>query len=100
MVVLFTMEKFIKDNMITIKEPIWCMGPGVGIAIHKIPTHGNLQIQISYKDKQGNKPYPHTYTMEGKKALTYTVRAAKGNVPELRIIPIRDFTILIKEYRR
>lgn len=75
---------------VNIQEPIWD-GYKVGIAKRLITE--DIEMTISYRDKKGNLTFPETYLMEKKKALGYPSRAPIGRIPELKIIPIKDFTI-------
>ncbi len=75
-------------KLITIREPQWKKRT-VGIAKYKITEP--ILVEIAYLGKDGQKVYPGRYYMTKEKALTYPIQSAKGNVPELVIIPIADF---------
>lgn len=50
----------------------------------------DLEVEILYQDKVGNRVYPFLYTMGREKALKYPKKMFPGT-PELTIIPIKDF---------
>jgi len=79
-----------------IKEPVWRNGGAVGIAAHRIKVDTMMDVTVSYKDKQGNFVFPHTYRMATRKMRKYpTKKIARGIV--LHIIPIRDFEVVGNE---
>lgn len=55
--------------------------------------YGDNFIEITYKDKQGNRLYPNTYVIDKGKALCYPTQILDGGI-KLRIIPIDDLEIL------
>lgn len=75
---------------IVIKEPIW-KTRSVGIARSKL--YGDISVQITYKDRMGNRVYPHKYFMARDKALSYPVQTVRRNI-DLKIIPIADFQVI------
>ena len=72
--------------MIYIIEPIW-KNRSVGIAREKIID--DIEVEILYKDKYGNRTFPGVYRMDREKALSYPTQIVKGKT--LKIIPIKDF---------
>lgn len=80
--------------MIQIKEPIWKYPRSVGLAEYKLGL--NTEIEILYKTKDGEKLYPHIYTIPLYKATKYPKKITRGIT--LRIIPIQDLEI--KKYRK
>jgi len=74
-----------------IKKPIWENPRSVGIAEYKIID--DIEVEIGYKDKQGNRLYPWRLKMSKQKALTYPTRQFV-QTPDLKIIPIKDFEII------
>jgi hypothetical protein len=77
-----------------IQKPIW-KTRSVGIAEHKIGQSG-IDIEIIYKDTQGNRLYPHVYTITRERLLKCPTQVVMNNV-RLRIVPINDLEV--KEYR-
>lgn len=75
-------------RQITILEPIW-KTRSVGIADYKITD--DIEVEITYKDRNRERVYPGKYYMTKAKALTYPTSFVHGSV-RLRIIPIADFT--------
>lgn len=72
---------------IEIRTPIW-KTRSVGINSKLISPDKELEVKITYRDKNGNLLYPNILKMSGKKALSYESMVVKGVV--LRIIPIAD----------
>jgi hypothetical protein len=77
---------------VIINQPIWKKPESVGIK--KSIIIEDIEVEISYKDKNGNKIFPHIYQMTKVKALIYPTKIF-GNTPELVIIPIQDFDIKV-----
>lgn len=75
---------------IVIREPIW-NGEKVGIKTSTITDDVLLEVEITYKDKHGQRTFPYLYTMPGDKAKWYPTRRGSGRVPDLTIIPISSF---------
>ena len=78
-----------KKNILKIKEPIW-INRSVGVAAKR--AFADLEIQILYKDKYGNKVYPATYKITKEKIITYPYRYIGKN--RIYIIPIKDLIII------
>jgi len=76
-------------NKLKIKEPIW-ISRSVGIAAKR--AFADLEIEIMYKDKFGNRVYPATYKITKEKIITYPYRYIGGN--RIYIVPIKDLTII------
>lgn len=76
-------------NKLKIKEPIW-ISKSIGIAAKR--TFADLEIEILYKDKYGNRVYPATYKIAKEKIITYPYRYIGKN--RIYIIPIKDLTII------
>jgi len=74
-------------TLFAIKTPIW-KTRSVGLAESKMRTDF-LQVQILYKNKNGEHLYPDPLYISTGDAQTYPVQIVK-NV-RLRIIPIADF---------
>ena len=78
-----------KKNTLKIKEPIW-MCKSIGIAAKR--AFADLEIEIMYKDKFGNRVYPAIYKITKEKIITYPFRYIGGN--RIYIVPIKDLTII------
>ena len=76
-------------NKLRIREPIW-ISKSIGIAEKR--TFADLEIEIMYKDKYGNKVYPATYKITKEKIITYPCRYIGKN--RIHIVPIKDLTII------
>jgi len=78
-------------NKLRIKEPIW-ISKSIGIAAKRV--FADLEIEIMYKDKYGNRVYPATYKIIKEKIITYPYRYIGGN--RIYIIPISELIIIQK----
>ena len=74
---------------IKIEYPIW-KTRSIGIAEYKITD--DLLIEILYRDKSGQRLYPHKYRLLRSKALCYPKQVVKNGVI-LRIVPISELEI-------
>lgn len=74
-----------------IKEPIW-KDQSVGIADDKLRGDSIIYLTVGYKDRDGNKVFPYTYTMKTTEARMYP-STRMGNKTG-RKIPIKDFEVL------
>lgn len=82
-----------------IKEPIWnirsfiphSFGRGVGIAKSKL-DQDDITIEITYKDKDGNRVYPKPFKLARFKADLMPVKRIKGT--ELIIVPLSELQVL------
>jgi hypothetical protein len=80
-------------NKVTIQTPMWKHGGSVGVADRNFTNKGVL-IEIAYKDKYGQRIYPHTYKVTKEKAeQCERMYVGKKNTP-LRIIPINEMEIV------
>jgi len=79
-------------NKLKIKEPIW-ISRSVGIAAKR--AFADLEIEILYKDKYGNRVFPGVYKITKEKIITYPYRYIGGN--RIYIVPIKDLTIIKEE---
>jgi len=66
-------------------KPVWD-GRKVGIALFRLHRDIDLEIEILYTDKDGQRLYPHTYLLNITEALDYPRQTVKG--AELAIVPI------------
>ena len=80
-----------RKNKLKIREPIW-ISKSIGIASKR--AFADLEIEITYKDKAGNRVYPATYKITKEKIITYPCRYIGKN--RIHIVPIKDL-IVIKE---
>ena len=76
-------------NRLRIKEPIW-ISKSIGIAAKR--AFADLEIQIMYKDKFGNRVYPATYKITKEKIITYPYQYIRGN--RIYLVPIKDLSII------
>jgi hypothetical protein len=76
-------------NKLRIKEPIW-MSKSIGIAAKR--AFADLEIEILYKDKLGNRVFPATYKITKEKIITYPYKYIGRN--RIYIVPIRDLAII------
>tara|TARA_R110000782_G_scaffold222961_1_gene309977 strand:+ start:75 stop:314 length:240 start_codon:yes stop_codon:yes gene_type:complete len=79
--------------MITVKilKPLWKNGGSVGIDERKFNKEGVL-VEIDYKDKYGQKIYPHTYKFSKEKAESAETMIWKKTT--LKVIPIKEMEIM------
>lgn len=54
---------------VTIRKPLWKNGGSVGVDERKFDNEGVL-VKIAYKNKYGDKVYPHTYKFSKTKQIT------------------------------
>ncbi len=80
-------------NKITIQTPMWKHGGSVGIADRNFTKQGVL-IEIAYKDKYGNRLYPHTYKVTKEKADSCERMYVGKNNLALRVIPISEMEVI------
>ena len=79
-------------NKVVIKTPMWKNGGSVGIADRQFSNSGVL-VEIDYKDKYGQRIYPHTYKVSKQKAEQCArMYVGKNNLP-VRVIPIKDLEV-------
>jgi hypothetical protein len=91
----FTMESKVqpsvgydhKTNIVTIFAPIWAKR-AVGVNEDALRRAPRTYIDIAYRNKKGEKIYPHLLMVERDKAMSYPVQIVKGRT--LRIIPISE----------
>jgi len=73
-----------------IRQPIWKYPRSIGIAGYRIID--DLEIEISYRNKEGEQLFPFRYFITKEKARSYPTQMVKGTL--LYIIPICDLQIL------
>ena len=78
-----------KKNKLKIREPIW-LSKSIGIASKR--AFADLEIEITYKDKAGNRVYPATYKISKDKITTYPFKYIGEN--RIHIVPIKNLTII------
>jgi hypothetical protein len=76
-------------NKLKIKEPIW-ISHSIGIAAKR--AFADLEIEIMYKDKYGNRVFPATYKIKKERIIYYPYQYIGSN--RIYIIPIADLTII------
>ena len=75
-------------NKLNINTPIW-KTKSVGIAERLL--NDDVEIEILYKDKNGNRLYPATYTIKKELAKKFPVQFIRGM--KLYIVPIAKLKI-------
>lgn len=70
---------------VKIKSPIW-KDRSIGIAEYHFNNSDPIEVEITYKNKQGERIYPGVYVLSWDQASVYPTQVVKGTV--LRIIPI------------
>ena len=75
-------------NKLNINTPIW-KNKAVGIAERLL--NDDVEIEILYKDKNGNRLYPATYTIKKELAKKFPVQFIRGI--KLYIVPIAKLKI-------
>ena len=79
-------------NKVVINTPMWKNGGSVGIADRQFSNSGVL-VEIDYKDKYGQRIYPHTYKVSKQKAdQCERMYVGKNNLP-VRVFPIKDLEV-------
>lgn len=81
-------------HKIDIKEPIWKEPRSVGLNIAGLPIDDQVEISISYKNKEGKLIYPDTWTVDVHKLNQYPAKKVRGGVI-VNIVPICDLNNLI-----
>ena len=76
---------------VKIREPIW-KDRSIGVAEYHFDNYEGiteiLEIEITYKNKQGERIYLAVYILSWDQASRYPVQTVKGT--RLRIIPINE----------
>lgn len=82
-------------QLFKINTPVWG-GRKVGLAIHKLGQHN--EVQILYKDSNGERVYPQPFYISREQALGYPTQPVKKHpYIILAVIPINDMEILERE---
>ena len=71
---------------IEIRQPIF-HSMSIGIAEYKL-DHGEVAIEITYRDKHGERMFPGTFLLTPLEACRYPLQKTRG--VDLRIIPIKS----------
>jgi hypothetical protein len=82
---------------IQIRVPIW-KTRSVGISLINSSPEDDVEIEISYKNKDGNVLYPHVYGLKAKEIYAYGVKYVKQGVP-LYEVPIADLKVIQRRSR-
>lgn len=77
-------------KILKIHSPIWS-SMSIGIASFRVSD--DLKIEILWKDKYGNRRFPHIYFMKKEKIITYPIKRLNEKI-KLYIIPIKDLEAL------
>jgi len=83
-------------NKITIKVPIWKEPRSIGIAGWRL-TGERIEIEIVYKNKEGERLYPERYYIDCDSARKYPAQVVSGT--KLFVIPIKELGV-IKEIEK
>ena len=75
---------------IKIRTPIW-KSRSIGIAEYHFSFNNVIEVEITYKNKNGVKIYPDIYVLSWGKASQYPVQIVKGT--QLRIVPINELKV-------
>jgi len=76
--------------LLEIRTPIWS-SMSVGVAERYLEGDGELDIDITYMNKEGNRSFPNRYYVNKVTARQYPTQTAKGT--KLYIIPIKELGI-------
>jgi len=76
--------------LLEIRTPIWS-SMSIGVAERYLQGDGELDIDITYVNKEGNKSFPYRYYVNKASAKLYPTQTAKGT--KLYIIPIKELGI-------
>ena len=76
-------------HKIDIRKPIWKKPRSIELNIAGFPVDDQVEISISYKNKDDKLLYPDTWLIEIKKLAGYPIQKVQGGVL-LNIIPIED----------
>lgn len=76
---------------IEIRSPIW-KDLSIGIAEHRVPPLGYVEVEIVYYEKPGMRMFPDVYAVTREQLLKYPRQIINDRVA-LRIIPIKDLRL-------
>lgn len=76
---------------IEIRSPIWST-KSIGIAEHRVPPFGYVEVEIMYCEKPGVRMFPDRYAVTMEQLLKYPRQIINSKVA-LRIIPIKDLQL-------
>jgi hypothetical protein len=77
-----------RKNKLIIHTPIFST-QSIGIAAHRITS--DLEIEIDYKEKKGERIYPNIYFMKKEDIIKYPTQIHRGII--LYIVPIKDLKV-------
>lgn len=72
---------------VKIRSPIW-KDRSIGVAEYHFGFFDPIEVEITYKTKDGKRLYPGVYILSWEEAYKHPVQIVKGN--RLRIIPINE----------
>jgi hypothetical protein len=78
---------------IFINEPLW---KNRSVGIRDTMIKGDLEIEIGYRNKDGQKTFPFLYKISQEKALKYPTQIINSNII-LHIIPIADLEVMSED---
>jgi len=76
---------------IEIRSPIWST-MSIGIAEHRVPPFGKVEVEIIYCEKPGVRMFPDVYAVDREQLMKYPRQIISDRVA-LRIIPIKDLRL-------
>ena len=76
---------------IQIRSPIWS-SMSIGIAEHRVPQFGYVEVEIIYCQKPGIRMFPNRYAVTREQLMNYPRQVVSSQVA-LRIIPIKDLRL-------
>ena len=79
---------------IEIRSPIW-KDLSIGIAEHRVPTFGYIEVEIIYCQKPGVRMFPDVYAVTREQLMKYPRQLILTPTRDiaLRIIPIKDLKL-------
>lgn len=76
---------------IEIRSPIWST-MSIGIAEHRVPPLGYVEVEIIYCEKPGVRMFPDVYAVTREQMMKYPRQIINHRIA-LRIIPIKDLKL-------
>ena len=83
-------------HKIDIKEPIWKNPRSVGLHVTDIPLGENVEVSISYRNKNGELLWPDSWTISADTIKRYPSKAVRSGII-LNLVPIDDLYNLDKK---
>ncbi len=80
-------------HRIDIKEPIWKSPRSVGLHVTDIPLGENVEVSISYRNKDGKLLWPDSWVISADTVKRYPSKAVRSGIV-LNLVPIEDLNKL------